>query len=763
MKENDEDSQKRKSGWIRKDLQDYDKDARTNGQKISLEGDKSAIEDLNQSMNYKPVEKMVHGRENGKFGKKSGSHATVSDEELVNFGELSPDKMLNALNTLTVLLSKANVHQVYAFLLNLQEHTLTIPSTHHESITSSLSILSANVKQLLPMEIEHYDLKLINVIDDTSERKVPFNMYLTNYLTSLFIKLTIKEIENAVNNYFYPERRRIDCGIEDILGNGYGALLVEENGDTKANGVHDVGKGSASDEHENSDRASVKGNGDGCVKRENRYENLEHDKKTAGKPVKRPLKGEKTSRTQVTGTEREANTDNMSVKRIKRNEHHAATEDGSEQNKEKQMVKDVLLSNKTLFCILKDEDYNINLFLSLLKYEEKLQSFLLFLYINHESTYETFLRNALSSCTAEQQPKILQNFVEVRIEELKFFDKENLKQMVKKRMHRESLRVKLKEIEKSELLDIIKEDFKFFKNNLDYYDLSFKELLALAEEEDEVIEYLFDNLAVYGSNWMGSVVKVLSGKNENFIFDFFEQRVRPLADQTKTHSEEEVHSLIYDAIVVYLKYNKPSKLLLQLFRSNYLLDNKKYFFNVITILEKETIKNRLMDYLDEETLPFFTRVMTANEILHELCVFNCDRYDREKNTKSDISSRTRLEGIFKLIVPKFTEDTIIQTLASSDNTPNFFLALKYSLITYATLKPFTLTVLQRHSLRTNEYIDVLEMMGMDAIDVLVCKDKNFISYVLRRSKKIKEVCVQSEGRNLRGMDKVLEAYSSQMQ
>ncbi|ELQ74093.1 hypothetical protein THOM_2989, partial [Trachipleistophora hominis] len=756
MQENDKEFQERKEEQIGKELPTGDKSTNINGQSVDFEDGNRLVERAYNDVNEDLVDKVISGNRGDKFDSNRELHVVIHDDDLKNFDKLSPDKMLSILNTLIAQLSDDNVHQIYAFLLNLQEHTLKIPSTHHESIKSSITTLSTNVMHFLPVEIEHYGLRLISVIDDTSERKVPFSTYLTNFLTSLLIKLTIKEIENAVNNYFYPEKRKIECGIEDIIENGFGALLAEEEDDNKNNDAHDEGKEDVKNELKSFDRTGTNENGDAYSTRRGNHEITENGRSVSGGSGKRVLQVERTN--QRLYNEKGSNIDEISAKRMK---YNATNGENVTNNNEKMMVKEVLLSNKTLFYILKDEDYNINLFLSLLGYEEKLQSFLLFLYINHENTYELFLKNVLSSCTAEQQPKILKNFIEVRVQDLKFFDKENLKEMVKKRMAKESLKLKLKEMEKGELLEIIKEDFKFFKNDLDYYDFSFKELLTLAEERDEIVEHLFDNLASYGTNWMGSVMKVLSGKNETFVLNFFQRRVRLLEDKTRANKEEEVHSLLYDAIVVYLKYNKPSKPLLQLFRSNCLLDNRKYFLNVITILEKETIKNRLMDYLDDETLPFFTRVITANEILYELCVFNCERYDREKGVKN--GTKDRLEGIFKSIIPKFTEDTIIQTLASSDNTQNFFLALKYSLAAYVTLKPFTLTVLQRHSLRTSEYVDVLEMMGMDAIDVLVCKDKSFISYVLRRSKKIKDICARSKDRKLRGIEKVLEVYSNQVQ
>lgn len=628
---------------------------------------------------------------------------SADNHKLLHFDSLVPDEMVATLNRLITCMDARNSIQIYAFLINLQDMSLKVPSSHHANLKMLLNELVSKNAQYLPPALRNHKLHFGNIIDEGSVRKIPFNVFISNYLLSLLVKLTIKEIENAVNNYFYPENRQIVCGIESVIKNGYEVLFKEID------------------------------------------------------------------------TEPESD----SVKRVKLNENGMAVSTADKEKERmaiRKKMKDVLTSNRLLFAILRDDDYNINMFNVLVSFEEKIRDYLLYLYINYEQTYQMFLKNVAQNCTPEQQIQILEYFIEVKIEQLKHFDIGNLKHMVKKRMGCEYLKAKIKEKEKSEILEIMKGNFKFFKDDLSYYGLAFKDLLTLASDENEVLEYLFDNLWHYGSHFVGAVMKALADRDEKYIFRFFNKRI----DQMKTmengngaiaketdaqsvtdtaeHAQKDTadtkqFDYIHDAIIIFLKHNKPSKPLLKLFRSEALLGNKKYFLSIITLLDTEIVKDNIFEYLDAETLPFFSRALTANEIIHELCIFNPERYGSKYHKPG--YGKDRLARILEEVVPQLPEDALIQTLAQSDNTPNFFMVLKCAVAAFDVLRPFTLTALQRHTEKSSAYINVLELMDVHAVDVLACKDKNFIYYVLRRSNRLREVCLKNKNKNIRGMNKIV--------
>ncbi|KRH94455.1 hypothetical protein M153_2540008474 [Pseudoloma neurophilia] len=414
-----------------------------------------------------------------------------------------------------------------------------------------------------------------------------------------------------------------------------------------------------------------------------------------------------------------------------------------------------LCSSNTVFLnILRPDEYNMDLFNLLLKYPERLENFILFLYINSEETYKLFLRNLLDKCNAEEQSKILEHFLEVNIEDLQFFNTENISKMIQKKMNRKILDNKILDLPKEDILELLKYNFSFFIGHFDKFEISSRELLQAAEESTEILEYLFSHADKFGAFIIGSTMRILSGKTAEFTLNFFKKKIYEL-ERAKLKNEngngdQEASTLetsVCEGILVFLKHNQPSTDLLNVFRSQYLLRNQKYFLSVISILEKSTILSKILQFFTEETYPSFAAVLSPNEILDELCFIEI-KHDPED------AQFNRFIQVLDLVLSKMTESGIIQTLMQVEDSTNYLFVLRKTLEKYSDLRSFIITALKRISPRDPEYLDILEDLNNACVDVLLTKNAAFIEFCFNESQKIKFICEDPQNRNVPGFERI---------
>lgn len=601
--------------------------------------------------------------------------------------DINQEKLLKIINSIPQEIDEKLAITIFSFLLELERHPINVELKYQKQLQSDIMYLLNKLRPKIPEKIRHFEIKSIFFQDDQKERRIPFSLFLSDYLISFFIKLNTREIENCVQHYFFPTSHKFNSGVEIILGN---ALKSAENF----------------------------------------YENEKKHKLFLELDL---------------------------------------PEDEKLLLEEKKQNINLCITNKILLQILRQEDYNINLFRTLLKYPEQSEKFILYLYINSEEVYRIFLKNVLNNCNSEQQSEILRHFYDVQIDDLQFFDKQNIAQMILRKMKKATLSQKILDLPREEILELVRENFEFFKSNFDAFNITSRELLQTAEESDEILEYLFDNSQKFGVYMISSTMRILSNRTLEYTFKFFKNRITELDKMCKNQKIDEntvendkltqkIDS-ICEAILVYIKHNQPGKELLKIFKSEYLMNNSKYFFSVLTILDKNMIRSKLFDFLDYDTFSLFINVVSANEIIDELCFINYGRFSYKKNEKKE-----KLIQILDQILPKISEDNVIQALVQAESGPSYLVVLQKCLQHYPTLISFAITSLEKITSKSSEYIEILEMLNQNIIDVLVTKDSSFIDFCISRSSKIREISNELQNKQIRGIEKVkrsLENFDKQ--
>lgn len=613
-----------------------------------------------------------------------GGFKIIFDEEVLqilqseDLSDISGNKMQTIIEIVLSKINNDTAISIFAFFLELERHQINIPLQHQEDIKIKIEKSVKEINSFLPDKLKHYEFDTILFRDEYQERKIPFSMFLNDYLISFMIKTTTKEIENCINRYFPKDNQTNTCGIDTIIENAFKSITHIEKSSQEIQEMVDSGK-------------------------------------------------------------------------IKMEEF---TEEELAVLKQKETSVQISSSNFTLFKILKHDEYNMDLFRIFLKYPERLENFLLFLYINSEKTYKIFLQNLMSDCNSEEQCKILECFFDVQIEDLHYFNMENISRMITKKMDREALSKKILDLPKEDISELLKENFSFFIGNFDTFNISSRELLLSAEDSNEILEYLFDNAKDFGAFIIGSTMRVLSTRQADYIFNFFSKRISELEriryktenENLSAEKENTLENSICDAILIYLKHNQTSPELLDVFKSKHLLDNSKYFFSVISILDKKIVRDKILDFLTEETFSYFTTVLTANEILDVLCF-----------QESEINN-TRFSEILDLVLSKMNDSSIIQTLMQAESSPNYLFILKSCVHKFPGLKSFIITALKRISPKKQEYLSILEDLDRNIIEILANKDISFIIFCIEESEIIRKECSKTEYRNYPGFNRIEIAF-----
>lgn len=648
-----------------------------------------------------------------------GGYLSVFDQETLdilkheNLSDISSDRMQSIIeNTLSNINERTSV-TIFAFLLELERHQIKFPLQNQNELSKRISQSIDALRTFLPDKLKHFKFDTLKFQDEHHEHEIPFSTFLIDYLISFLVKSTTKEIQNSVDRYFSKEEPFQTSGIELILGNAFKSIKHIQNG------LDDIDEDISQQKYKYSD-----------------FSEEEHTM--------------------------------LQTKRVKIK--HCS-------------------SNSNLFNILRKDEYNMDLFNILLEYPDKLESFILFLYINCEEIYRIFLRNLLVKCNADEQSKILEYFLDVKIEDLHFFNTENISKMMRKRMDREFLSKRISDLPKDDIIELLKYNFSFFIDNFERFDISTRDLLQAAEESNEILEYLFLNANKIGAFIIGSTMRILSGKSGDFTLSFFRKRISELErakfkvenrilhtghktlgvdssiqdinmqdssiqdgniqkvenPMLEMENMKDLENSVCEAVLIFLKHNQPSNELLDVFKSQYLLKNMKYFFSVISILDKGTIRSKILDFLDQETYTHFSSVLSANEILDELCFIRYQRYKGASN---------RYFEILNLILSKMTESSIVQTLMQVETSPNYLVILKVVLEKIPNLKSFIITALKRISPRDIDYVKVLELLQQSCVSVLVTKDSSFIHFCIKESDIIKQICTDFPNKDMPGYRKI---------
>lgn len=602
--------------------------------------------------------------------------------------KIKSNEMLKILEILLLNVNQETAIPIWGFLLEISRNQINIPLDKQNEIRNKIESKINELKSFLPENLKNYEFSGVSFQYEHKKRKIPFSMFLTDYLIAFLIKSTTKEIENCVNRYFRSDNLEKVNGINILILNALNSF-----------------------------------------KEFKEYEN---------------------------------NLKNYSL--------DIFSEEEKKSFKIRQETVKTCSNNMTLLKIIKENEYDMDLFRTLIKYPEVLESFLLFLYINSEKTYKLFLKNLLNDCNAEEQCQILKNFYDIPTEDLHYFNKENISEMIRKKIPNDFLSNKILDLPSEEILELIKENFTFFKNDFEIYKITSRELLQAAEDSDEILEYLFENSQMFGAFIIGSVMRILSTRQMDYIINFFKSRIRKLEknyydkkyqknESTKSDiSEETMNKMgenLCEAILIYVKHNNPNKKLMDIFKSEFLIENQRYFFSTMAILDKRMIQRKIMDFFNEETFENFAAVLSPNEMLEELCY--AEKVEIKDSNQPLID---RIVDILDIILPKMSESNIVQTLVQASASANFFIVLKKCFEHFPSLKSFTISALKRNTEESAEYVEILEALEYDMVEILALKSVMFISFCMEKSEKIKKVCFEVQKNEFQGVEKIQEALKS---
>lgn len=599
-----------------------------------------------------------------------------------NISEISGDKMRSIIEIALSKINQTTAPSIFAFFLELERHQINCPVQYQKEIKGKISESMEKIKLLLPKTLSHFEFDSLSFQDENFVKKIPFSIFISDYLINLLIKTSNKEIDNSVNRYFARDIEVNFSGIDSVIKHAFDSIYCKES------------------DQETHNQENIKKN----------------------------------------WTERDLTEEERQMQHLKRTNVNICS------------------NNLILYKILRKEEYNLKLFKLLLNYPEKLEQFLLFLYINSDETYTTFLQNSLEECNAEEQFQILSHFLGVKIEDVHFFNTQNISLLINKNVNQEILLKRIADLPKEDILELLKENFVFFIGKFDIFEISARELIQASEESDEILEYVFSHASEFGSFVIGSIMRILSGKSPDYVLKFFKKKIyelkkfyeNPKPDELST--ENDLENTVCEGILIFLKHNQINSDLVEVFKSEYLLKNEKYFLSVISILDKSKIRARIFAYLNENTIESFISAISPNEMLDELCFVKVnwvhDSFTPDMN---------RLVECVDLLLTKTTESGVIQTMMQVEDSPNFLIIMKLCVQKMPGLKSFITTALRRNTKKNKSFLLLLEELGDFIGDVLVTKDIPFIKYCLSESQIIQNECEKYANNGVQGFERISKA------
>jgi hypothetical protein len=381
-------------------------------------------------------------------------------------------------------------------------------------------------------------------------------------------------------------------------------------------------------------------------------------------------------------------------------------------------------SKRHMFKCLKDED--LPPFLGFLdRSNDAAQDFILCVYFFNKAFYRIFVDAVYTrelQSLYELLPEI--DIGRINIKDMSF---DMYKALV---VNRPSTRNVLLELlftnrigyERSSIVNLVAENYNAFTQKIALFEFDIDESLVIAEKNREIIWHVVQGLEQLDHASIAKIAQFLVKEDDQFIKSLFLPTIR-------TDSKSWI-----ELINLYLR-SKPLSEDLKAFFLYHLSDNANYFYSLMPYFKREKNLEALSRLLvDEESLRYFMRVFTLNEIFY-LAHYVSD-IERAKNCiKLCINNPAFNESVVLFAIPKMEMDIL---------PPLFMRSVILSYMKLPSLKGFVINLMHKLVKRAiwldaglfEGFIKALEVIGNESVGIIAQMPPDQIAEVLRKSRKL---------------------------